>query len=217
MSPFIDDRERCRRKTPARKNFRYCILVAFFVLVPSFPIHSQTAPTDANPISAIPVPPPQAPDEATRKITGLVHAGKYAEARKLTDGLLIAYPADQRLIKAKSLIERMLSPGGATGAIPTSGQATKPETTANANQLTGMDKVDYNALIVLARRAQQTTDLEEQTKLLSQFMDQSRSFLERRPEQILLWQLRAQIAASEDDVWAGYEAQLTATTQHYKT
>jgi hypothetical protein len=49
-------------------------------------------------------------------------------------------------------------------------------------------------------------DLEEQTKLLSQFMDQSRSFLERRPEQILLWQLRAQIAASEDDVWAGYEA-----------
>jgi hypothetical protein len=171
-----------------------------------FPIHPQTASADANPISAIPVPSTQAPDEATRKITDLVHAGKYAEARKLTDGLLIAYPADQRLIKAKALIEGMLFPGGSTGATPTSGQATKPATTANANQLTGMDKVDYNALIVLARRAQQTTDLGEQTKLLSQFMDQSRSFLERRPEQILLWQLRAQIAASEDDVWAGYEA-----------
>jgi hypothetical protein len=206
MSPFIDDRDRCRRKALTRKKSRSCILVAFFVLVPCFSIHPQTAPAYANPISAIPVPPPQAPDEATRKITGLVHAGKYAEAQKLTDGLLIAYPADQRLIKAKALIERMLSPGGATEAIPTSGQVTKPETTANANQLTGMDKVDYNALIVLARRAQQTTDLAEQTKLLSQFMDQSRSFLERRPEQILLWQLRAQIAASEDDVWAGYEA-----------
>src|SRR5258707_1490737 len=34
----------------------------------------------------------QAPDEITRKITVLVHEGKYAQAQKLTDGRLIADP-----------------------------------------------------------------------------------------------------------------------------
>jgi hypothetical protein len=116
----------------------------------------------------------QAPDEMTRKITALVHEGKYAEAQKLTDGLLIAYPNDRRLMKAKTLIERMLAPVSSTSAAPIAGSMS-----SNAEELSGMDKVDYNALIVLARQAQQTTDSSEQKKLLNQFMDQSSLFLQK--------------------------------------
>ena len=41
---------------------------------------------------------------------------------------------------------------------PLSGVA-PPAPSANATTLTGMDKVEYNSLIELARQAQQTTDL----------------------------------------------------------
>src|SRR5258708_11447105 len=69
-----------------------------------------------------------------------------------------------------------------------------------------MDKVDYNALIELARQAQQTTDLEQQTTLLKQFMKDSDSFLQQHPNEMLLWQLRAASAISLNDPIAGYVA-----------
>jgi hypothetical protein len=69
-----------------------------------------------------------------------------------------------------------------------------------------MDKVDYDALIELARQAQQNTDLAEQKKLLQQFMDQSNLFLQKHPGEMLLWQLRAASAISLDDPMAGYKA-----------
>jgi hypothetical protein len=72
--------------------------------------------------------------------------------------------------------------------------------------LTGMDKVDYNALIDLVRQAQQTTDLTEQTRLLDQFMEQSSVFLRQHPNQLLLWQLRAVSAITLDQPMIGYEA-----------
>jgi hypothetical protein len=143
----------------------------------------------------------QAPDEMTRKITALVHEGKYAEAQKLTDGLLIAYPNDRRLMKAKTLIERMLAPVSSTSAAPIAGSMS-----SNAEELSGMDKVDYNALIVLARQAQQTTDSSEQKKLLNQFMDQSSLFLQKHSGQMLVWQLRAASAISLNQPMEGYEA-----------
>jgi hypothetical protein len=143
----------------------------------------------------------QAPDEMTMKITVLVHEGRYAEAQKLTDGLLIAYPSDQRLMKAKALIERMLATDRPTSAAPVAGSMA-----ANAQSLSGMDKVDYNALIALARQAQQTTDLAEQKKLLNQFMDQSNLFLQKHSGQTLVWQLRAASAISLNQPMEGYEA-----------
>jgi hypothetical protein len=60
----------------------------------------------------------------------------------LTTGLLVAYPNDQRLIKAKALIEKLLAPGGSTSVAPTNSQPAQPSANANAEQLTGMDKVD---------------------------------------------------------------------------
>jgi len=148
----------------------------------------------------------QAPQEMTSKISELVRAGKYTEAQQLTAGLLIAYPDDRRLIKAKALIDQLLASVGSTSAVPVNSQSAQPAAIANSPQLTGMDKVDYNSLIVLARQAQQTTDLEEQKRLLKQFMDQSISFLRKHPEQIFLWQLRAASAISLNKPMAGYEA-----------
>ena len=77
---------------------------------------------------------------------------------------------------------------------------------SNATQLTGMDKVEYNSLILLAQQAQQSVDLTEQTKLLKQFMDQSSVFLQKHPDDMLLWGLRAQSAISLDELMEGYEA-----------
>jgi hypothetical protein len=142
----------------------------------------------------------------TRKISELVHAGKYPEAQQLTNGLLIAYPDDQRLTKAKSLIDRLFSSGGSTDTAPPTSQTLQPATSASVEHLADMDKVDYNALIALARQAQQTTDLDEQRRLLRQFMEQSNSFIEKHPDQMLIWQLRAASAISLNDPLAGYEA-----------
>jgi hypothetical protein len=163
---------------------------------------------------AMPIPPrllpalqpqAQAPEEMTRKIADLVNAGKYAEAQQLTTGLLVAYPEDQRLMKAKALIENLLEPGSSANAAPENSHPAQPASN-NGEEFTGMDKIDYTALIELAREAQQTTDLTEQTKLLKQFMDQSNSFLQKHPDPILLWQLRAASAISLNEPMAGYQA-----------
>jgi hypothetical protein len=164
------------------------------------PAISQSNATVADPAVG------RAPDEATAKITDLVHAGKYAEAQKLTEGLLIAYPNDQRLIKARALIEKLLAPGGSASAAPGSAQPPQPAANADAEQLTGMDVVDDDALVELARQAQQTHDLDEQTKLLRQFMDRSSVFLQKHPGQMLLWQFRIVSAIRLNDPMAGYEA-----------
>ncbi len=167
---------------------------------------------DSNTTTAIPATAGQAPDDATRKIAELVHAGKYAEAQQLTTGLLVAYPDDQRLVKARAMLEKLLTAAGsaapATNSNPPSNNSVSapPPPHSNAEQLTGMDKVDYSALIELAKQAQQTSDLPEQQQLLQQFMDQSSLFLQKHPDQILLWQLRAASAISLNRPLAGYDA-----------
>jgi hypothetical protein len=107
------------------------VLASFLVPIPLFHLHAQTpatAPTNGSVAVAPSAPNGQAPDEMTRKITELVLAGKYAEAQKLTEGLLIAYPDDQRLIKAKALINSRLAPGGSTSAAPDNAQPNQPRT-----------------------------------------------------------------------------------------
>ncbi|MBZ5659736.1 MAG: hypothetical protein LAO08_04955 [Acidobacteriia bacterium] len=167
---------------------------------------------DINASAAIPAPAGQAPDDVMKRLSDLVHAGKYAEAQQLTTGLLVAYPTDQRLVKAKALLDKSLAAAGSANATPASNQPTRnvsstsPAERVTAEPLTGLDKVDYNALIDLARQAQQSTDLEQQKALLKQFMDQSGPFLEKHPHEFLVWQLRAASAISLNDPIAGYEA-----------
>jgi hypothetical protein len=186
-------------------NLFACLLFLVLGCLPS--LHAQTAPTDSNAAPEAPVA-GQASDDITRKITDLVNAGKYADAQQLTTGLLVAYPDDQRLIKTKSLLEKLLAPASLTVATPASDHPASniPAARLPASQLTGMDRVEYNSLIELGREAQQTNDLEEQKKLLQQFMDKSSPFLQKYPDEMLLWQLRAAGAITLDDALAGYEA-----------
>ncbi len=188
------------------------ILGFLLLLICLPPLHAQTttnAPSEANTGATNPVPTGQAPEDVTNKISDLVHAGKYAEAQQLTTGLLVAYPNDQRLIKAKALIDSLLIADGsrAVSNQPTNNVA-PPQSAANTNAepLIGMEKVEYNSLIELARQAQQTTDLDQQNLLLQQFVDKSRPFLQRHPENILLWQVLAASALSLGDPLSGYEA-----------
>ena len=188
------------------KSLKFFFLGLSLVLV-FLPLHAQTAKAPAaSPTSASPAPERQAPDDATKKLTELVHAGKYAEAQQLTAGLLIAYPDDQRLAKAKAVIEKLLAPGGSTNAAPTNSQPDQSATNPNPMQLTGMDKVEYNTLLELARQAQEQADPEQQRVSLGQFMGRSGEFLQKHPDQILLWQLRAAAAISLNDAIGGYEA-----------
>jgi hypothetical protein len=169
-------------------------------------------PADSHATAANTTAAGQAPDDATKKITELVHAGKYAEAQKLTTGLLVAYPDDQRLVKAKAMLDKLLAAAGSAAPGADSHQpssnsvSAQPLAHSNAEQLDGMDKVDYTALTELVRQAQQTTDLPEQTGLLQQFMDQSGPFLQKHPEQMLLWQLRAVSAITLNAPLAGFDA-----------
>jgi hypothetical protein len=186
------------------------ILGLLFILI-YLPLPAQTGtnpPPDPNARAASVQPVGQAPDETTKKIAELVHAGKYAEAQQLTTGLLVAYPDDQRLIKARALIEKLLAPAAPANAGPAGSQLAGNGISAQpaSVQLTGMDKVEYNSLIELARQAQQTTDLEQQKASLKQFMERSSVFLQKHPDQMLLWQLRAASALSLNDVTTGHEA-----------
>jgi hypothetical protein len=154
----------------------------------------------------------QAPEEVMKRLSALVHARKYTEAEQLTEGLLVAYPGDSRLIKGRALLEKLLltpdvatTPSAATTTIANN-QPVQPAASTIAQPLAGMDKVDFNALIELAKQAQQTADLPEQQQLLEQFMDQSDLFLQKHPEQALLWQLRAASAISLNHPLPGYEA-----------
>ena len=74
-------------------------------------LHAQTAasaPADTKPTAANPAPTGQAPDDVMKKLSELVRAGKYMEAQQLTAALLLVFPADQRLIKAKALLDKSL-------------------------------------------------------------------------------------------------------------
>ncbi len=191
------------------------ILGLFFAPIVLPPLHAQTTasiPADTNATAAKPTPTGQAPDDVMKKLSDLVHAGKYAEAQQLTAGLLLAYPEDQRLIKAKVMLDKLFVPASAAQTTPhnnppaSSGSSAQPAMNTNAEQFTGMEKVDYDALIELARQAQQSTDLGQQKTLLKQFMDQSSLFVHEHPNELLLWQLRAAAAISLNDPVAGYEA-----------
>jgi hypothetical protein len=172
-------------------------------------LRAQTAPGDSNPAPRKPGA-AQASDDMAKKITNLVNAGQYTEAQQLTTGLLVAYPDDQRLIKTKSLLEKLLASASSAVATPATDHPTAasniPSAQLAAQQLTGMEKVEYNSLIELGREAQQTTDPEEQKKLLQQFMDKSSPFLQKYPDEMLLWQIRAAGAITLEDALAGYEA-----------
>jgi hypothetical protein len=172
-----------------------------------------SASTDAPQAAGNPASIKRAPDDVIQKLSELVHAGRYAEAQRVTAGLLLSYPGDPRLIKAKALLDPLRAAEGSTSAIAagdllatnTAASAQPPPSTEQGT-LSGMDKVDYNALIELARQAQQTTDLSQQKTLLQQFMDQSSVFLQKHPNEMLLWELRAQSAISLRNLIAGYEA-----------
>ncbi len=175
------------------------ILGLLFALMFILPLHAQTAfgpPGTTTTTSANTPPGSQAPDDVLKKLSDLVHAGKYAEAQRSVNALLTLYPGDKRLIKAKALLDKSFA----------SSKPTDPAASASDTQLAGMDRVDYSALVVLARQAQQTDDLSEQKRLLHQFMDQSVVFLQKHPDHALLWQLRAASAISLDQPMAGYEA-----------
>ncbi len=158
---------------------------------------------DTNTVAASPTPAGQAPDDVVKKLSDLVHDGKYAEAQQLTTGLLLAYPDDQHLIKAKALLDKLLE--ASNSSQPTNSVA-QPAASGTAEQLTGMDKVDYNALIQRARDAQQTTDLAQQKTLLQQFMTDSSQFLQKHPDQMTLWEFRVASALILNDPVSGYEA-----------
>lgn len=197
----------------SQKSFILGIFLAPIVLSP---LQAQTA-RNTPAASANAAPPDrtatsagQAPEDVLARLSGLIHTGKYVEAQQLTAGLLLAYPDDQRLIKAKTLLDQAISsskPGDiAVGTNQPTNSVSLTATGSNAIHLAGMDKVEYNSLIELARQAQQTSDLEQQKILLQKFMNESNSFVEKHPDALLIWQLRAASALSLNDPMAGYDA-----------
>lgn len=169
---------------------------------------TSTVP-DVNGAAPAPAPAPapagQAPEEATNKITDLVHAGKYAEAKQLVAGLLIAYPDDQRLTKAKDLIDKLIAAPNAASATKGSQQGYW-SLNGDAGHLTDADKLEYSTLMELARQSQQSNNPDDQFRLLMRFMRQSADFLKRHPDQMVLWQLRAVAAIGLVDPRDGFEA-----------
>jgi len=206
----------------------FCILGLAIILIDAPPIRAQATPkvpaysrapadsasppsstnTYAAPASA--PAPGQAPDDVIKKLSDLVHAGKYADAQQSVTALLMFYPDDQRLVKAKVLLDKAMASSkpedlGASANPPADSPASAASN-GTVEPLSGMDKVDYEALKELVRQAQQTTDLAQQTQLLKQFMEQSGPFLQKHPNNLMMWELRAASAMGLNAPLAGYES-----------
>ena len=187
------------------------ILKPFSLLI-AFSLPCVTVTCAQNSPSAPAQSSSQAPDETIKKLSDLVHAGHYDEARQSVAGLLILYPDDQRIVKAKALLDKSPAAASAPSAQPANAPAngnntaSQPVASDPTAQLKGMDRVSYDALLELAHQAQQTPDLTQQKSLLQQFMNQSGPFVQQHPEQTLLWQLRAASALSLNDPDEGYNA-----------
>ncbi len=190
------------------KSFILCLVLILVTAFPSLAQATNTPAANTNAVTANVVPAGQAPDEVMQKLSGLVHAGKYPEAQKSVDVFMILYPDDQRLPKMKELLEKRLASPLPSNTVPSVSPPANNAVQTNAvlEQLKGMDKVEYSALIELGRQAQQTTDLDEQKTSLQQFMGKSKIFLEKHPNELLIWQLRAASAISLSDPMVGYEA-----------
>jgi hypothetical protein len=196
------------------------VLLALFVFPPL--LHAQTAAEAPEHETKTMQPGSRAPDEVIRQLSALVHAGKYAEAQQLIPGLLIAYPDDDRLIKAQALLATSAAPApvsrgaGIAGTGSQSGAADiqsnllasrqSDASSGSPSQFGGMDKVEYAALIELARQAQQTSDPVQQQKVLLTFMERSDRFLQKYPDQMLLWEFRLVASISLNAPLAGHEA-----------
>jgi hypothetical protein len=199
---------------PMKKPLKHFQLILLLSLIFPPVLYAQTATSapvvKAHAAAANTAPAGQAPDEVVKKLSNLVHAAKYDEAQQLIRGLLIAYPNDQRLIQAESLVDKLLASAKQADSAPGDSQPTnsiaQPAVTATPGQLTGMDKVEFNSLIEMAKEAEQNPNLEQQKASLIQFMNESRSFLLKYPEQLILWKFRALISLSLDQPDAGYEA-----------
>jgi hypothetical protein len=89
--------------------------------------------TNAMPTNAVPAN--QAPDSVMKKLSDLVRAGKYAEAQQTVAALLILYPDDQGLVKAKALLDKAFGAAGAPNVAPTANpptsNATSPQSVSN--------------------------------------------------------------------------------------
>jgi hypothetical protein len=149
---------------------------------------APAAPTDGNATRTVAASAEQAPDAVLAKLSGLIHAGKYAEAQQTVAALLILYPDDQRLIKAKALLDKLPASPAPNKTAPSEsrpargGAFAQPLGGSTSGQYTGMEKVEHDSLIELANEAQQTTDPDEQAKVLQQFLDESGPFLQKHPK-----------------------------------
>ncbi len=174
-------------------------LVAVLLSVPAA-ISAQEAHI-AGPAPAAAAQADMAPESITSKLTELVRAGRYTDARRLAIGLQAAYPADERVAKAKQMIDQLISASPSSGATPT------PAAPRNdADSLTGMEKVDYNALADLAKRAKNSEDKAARQKLSNQLLNDSDALVKKHPDMASLWQLRAEAALGANAPLAGYEA-----------
>jgi len=173
----------------------------------------SAADNSAPSASTAAAPTGQAPHDVITRLSSLIHDGKYADAEQLTKALSVAYPTDERLIKVQALLDKVTLPSQQTAASATpsetglaSTEASSPPAAPVPSRFGGMDKVDYSALIELARQAQQASDPEQQKTILRKFMTDSGPFLQKYPDTTLLWQIRGESALTLDDAKAGYEA-----------
>src|ERR1700730_17355387 len=117
-------------------------LVAMIFLAP---LHAQTVASETSAAPANPAPAGHAPDDVMKELSDLVHAGKYVEAQGLTAGLLLAYPTDQRLLKAKTLLYKNIAslkpeyPSGSGNPPVRDVASSQLAGNTNAEQLTGMN------------------------------------------------------------------------------
>ena len=134
------------------------------------------------------------PDSQINKFNNYVAAGNLAEASKLADALASFYPDDPRLpgLKAK------INAPAASASSPA--EVAPPVVSA---QPTGMDRVAYNATMLLVQQAQQASDPDTRKATLERFLRESASLTQKYPSMVQLWQTRAAVALQLDDVRAG--------------
>lgn len=129
-----------------------------------------------------------ATEEDWRQIESLVQQDKSAEAVAKIDELLKTNPDDQNLKQMRDKLAPTARPKAAVAG------------------LSEDDQLELDTLIDIAREALASSNPNEQTKLLSEFLEKGKPFVAAHPDQTKIWLLRAVSALALDRPQDGWEA-----------
>jgi tetratricopeptide (TPR) repeat protein len=140
------------------------------------------------------------PAAAQKEIDRLVQQDKFSEALARVDALLRSNPNDKDLLELKAQLQKSVPAAPATPATAAT------STPSAAPRLNSEDRLALDTLNSIIDDIKAAKDEDSSKKLMQEFLDRSKPFVEKFPEQAGIWAMRATAAMDLDRIADGADA-----------